>query len=350
MGVPPDAPSGAGHIAVGDVHSAQKTRMAVDHRDLAVVAVVDFAREARKLHVQEGVHLGAGRAQRGEEGAFDAAAAHVVVEQAHLHAAQGPDDERIAQPAARRVVGDDVVLQVDVVLGPADRLEQRLHLLPPRRVGGDAAAAERYGMQGRAEHGGQRGVCLRDAGGLLAAVFVEMPGHALARAPRDDAALAEVLPEEEVEDHADDRREEQHENPRYRLQRIAVVGHDDQDDADDGQRVDAAEQVCQELCHRSLGCGSSGPAAGREASPGRIRVREMGRRGLRPPDRMPSRLPGRRSCRAACRGRLRARGRCGLRSGASRRAGEGVRRRTSGIRAAQRRVFSAGSACGNSMP
>ena len=140
VGVAPRPPFRAAHVAVGDVHAADETHAAVDDHDLAVVAVIDLAGEARELHVQEGVHLDPFAAHPLEERFADAAASHVVVEDPHVHPLPGLFHECVAQAPPRFVIAEDVVLQVDVVPGPGDLAEQSLHFAAPVGVGSDAAA------------------------------------------------------------------------------------------------------------------------------------------------------------------------------------------------------------------
>ena len=135
MGVAPRTPLRAAHVAVGDVHAADEARAAVDDDDLAVVAVIDLAREARELDVQEGMDLDSRLAHLPEERLLDAAAPHVVVENPHADSLAGLRGERVAEAAARLVVAEDVVLQVDVVVCPGDLPEQRLHLRSAVGVG-----------------------------------------------------------------------------------------------------------------------------------------------------------------------------------------------------------------------
>ena len=249
VGVAPRSPLRAADVAVGDVHASDEADAAVDDGYFAVVAVVDLAGEKRELDVQERERLDSLAAHPLEKGLFHAAAPHVVVEDAHLDPLPGFRDQRVAQAAARCVVAEDVILDVDVVLRPGDLRKQRLHLRLAVGVGRDAAAVERYGVDRRGEQPGQREVLVRDVGPSVIVSLFELHGDAFARAARDDALLGEVLPEEKVEDQPHDRGEHQHDDPRQGLQRVPVVGDDDQDDAEDRDRVDYKKGICQYLLH-----------------------------------------------------------------------------------------------------
>ena len=238
----PVAPVDAQHVAVGDVHSSDESHPAVDDRDLAVVAVVDLAGEKRELHVQERVHLDSLGSHPLEKGFFYPGAAHVVVENPHLDPLAGFGDEGVAQAAAGRVVAEDVVLDMDVVAGRGDRFEQGLDLRSAVGVGGQLAAEERDGQSRAVQQPDQRQPLRRDVRAACGVVFFQPHGDASAGAVRDDAALGEILTEEEVGHQPCDRRQHQHQYPRQGLQRIAVVGDDDQHHADDRQRVERQKQ------------------------------------------------------------------------------------------------------------
>ena len=122
-------------------------------------------------------------------------------------------------------------------------------------VGGDAASVERHGVQGVSEQGREGLVLVGYADPLRGDVLLELQGDALARAPGDDAPFGEVLPEEEVEHQSDDRREQEHDDPRQRLERIPVFGDDDQNDAENRDRVERDEEVCQHLLHGLVSLG-----------------------------------------------------------------------------------------------
>ena len=187
-----------------------------------------------------------------EERLLDAAAPHVVVENPHADSLAGLRGERVAEAAARLVVAEDVVLQVDVVVCPGDLPEQRLHLRSAVGVGGDAAAVERHGVACAPEQLRQRTVLFRQVGTAGVFGLLQLQGDPFARAARDDALFREILSEEEVEDEPRDGRQQQYDDPRQGLQRIPVVGDDDQHDAENRDRVEREERVCQDLLHGGL--------------------------------------------------------------------------------------------------
>ena len=236
----PVAPVDAHDIAVGDVHAAEEAHGAVDDRYLAVVAVVDLACEARELHVQKRVCLDPRRPHALEKGFFHACAPYVVIQQTHLHALAGLGRERVAQAGARDVVAQDVVLDVDVVFCAGDRFEQRFHFRFSVDVGHDAAAAERLGVGGPLQQPHERQMMRRHSAGV-GGLSLEPVVEPLAGAARDDASFGEVLPEKEVDDQPGAGREHQHEYPRQGLERVPVVGDDDQSHAEDRQGVDDQE-------------------------------------------------------------------------------------------------------------
>ena len=262
MGVAPCAPLRAADIAVGDVHAADESDAAVYHDDLAVVAVIDFAGEEREFDVQEGVYFNPGVAHPFEKGVLCTPAAYVVVEDANPDALARLCDQGIPQAATRLVVVEDVILDMDVVPCAGDLLHQRLHLRLSVGIDGDAAAVERYGVQRIEQQRGERPVAGRDAGAFGVFGLFELHGDALAGAARNDALLGEVLPEEEIEDQPDHGGQYQYDDPRQGLQRIPVFGDDDQNDAEDRDRVYNQEEVCQYLLHTGFSFGANRCRAG----------------------------------------------------------------------------------------
>ena len=99
-------------------------------------------------------------------------------------------------------------------------------------------------MQGTDEQLRQRAVRLghaRPRSGIVG----DLRGEPFAHAAREAAPFREVLPEKEVEDEPDAGSQQQYDDPGNALQRVAVVGDDDQDDAEDRERVDDEEYVGQ---------------------------------------------------------------------------------------------------------
>ncbi len=182
-----------------------------------------------------------------EKGFLHPGAAYVVVEYPHFDPFAGLGRERIAQAAARLVVAENVVLDMDVVARPGDCFEQRVHLRLSVDIGGQPASVERYGEGRLAEETRQREPLRRNARSACRVVLFQPGGDSFAGAARDDPALGKVLPEEEVDRQPGTRRQYQHQYPRQGLQRVAVVGDDDQHHADDRQRVDNQKDRAQNL-------------------------------------------------------------------------------------------------------
>ena len=107
----------------------------------------------------------------------------------------------------------------------------------------------RDGVGRAVQQRGQPAVLLRNFGPPGVAGLFELHGDASARAARDDAPFGEVLPEEEIEHQPHDGGEYEYDDPRQGLQRIPVVGDDDQDDAEDRDRIENEERICQDLLH-----------------------------------------------------------------------------------------------------
>ena len=111
------------------------------------------------------------------------------------------------------------------------------------------AAVERYGVARVGEQPGECPLVVGNAAGTVAVALFELRGDALARAARDDALLGEVLPEKEVEDQPHAGSQHEHNDPRQGLQRIPVVGDDDQNDPCDRDRIDDQKDVCENQLH-----------------------------------------------------------------------------------------------------
>lgn len=292
MSVAPRTPFRAADVAVGDVHAADESHAAVDDGDFTVVTVVDLAGEERELDVQEREDLDSLAAHPFEKVFFHAAAPHVVVEYAHLDPLPGLFHQRIAQAAARFIVAEDVILNVNMMLRPGDFGQQGLHFRGAVGVGDDVAAVERYGVDRAVKKRGQLAVLLRDFGPLRVVGLLELHGDAPARAARNDAPFGEVLSEKEIEQQPHDGCEHEYDDPRQGLQRVPVVGDDDQDDAEDRDRIENEERICQYLLHIAgffVSCGA---------------LRRAGRSRITPPPAWgsaPSRAGARRpACSCVC--------------------------------------------------
>ena len=124
--------------------------------------------------------------------------------------------------------GEDVVLDMYVASRPAQVPQQGFELRLPIGKYFEATAIEQRGTVVVAQQRRQRLVLRRQVAGILQDTLGVRPLHdAFVGTARDDALLAVVLPEEEVEQQPDTRRKEHRHHPRYRLQRVAVLGNDD---------------------------------------------------------------------------------------------------------------------------
>ena len=202
--------------------------------------------------MEEGVNLDSFPPHLFEEGLFDAAASDVVVEDSDLNPFPCFGDQGIPEMLPGPVVAEDVVLEVDMVFGPGDFIEQGLHFGRPVGVWGDPAAVERHGVDRAFEElcEGFPGFGNFGVSGLIG--FDEVHGDPFPGSSGDDSLFGEVLSEEEVEEEPDHGREDEHDDPGEGLQRVSVFGDDDQDDAEDRHRIECDEDVCQNLLHTLL--------------------------------------------------------------------------------------------------
>ena len=111
-------------ISLCNIHASDETYFSVDDADLTVVAIVHLTGKCRKLHWHESMHLHAVLAKHFEETVRGLPAAHIVIDQPHLHPLPGFFHQRIGHQTAQRVIGKDVSVQVDVVSGLCYRLQQ----------------------------------------------------------------------------------------------------------------------------------------------------------------------------------------------------------------------------------
>lgn len=112
------------HVAKRDIHAADIAHAPVEDSYLAMVAVVDLAGEGRKADGHEGVDLHPTLTHPLIEAGRDAPAAHVVVDDAHLHALGSLGDQGVAHEAPQGVVLEEEEVEVDMVAGRGDVAEQ----------------------------------------------------------------------------------------------------------------------------------------------------------------------------------------------------------------------------------
>ena len=115
---------GALDIAKGDVHATDITRKTVDNNNLAVVAVVGLAGEHREMDGQEGSHVNACHSHAFEEAVLDFPTAHIVVDNPYLHSLTGLGNQCVRNEVAKGIVLEDVHVDVDMVLGLCNVLEE----------------------------------------------------------------------------------------------------------------------------------------------------------------------------------------------------------------------------------
>ncbi len=225
---------GAVHVAVADVDPADERRVPVDHRQFAVVAVVEAVGQQQQAHPVEGMGLHPRGPQRPHVAPAYGAAAVVVVDHPHLHALLHLAGQHLQQAIGQGAPLPDVVFQVDVVAGPLHGLDQRGELLlaVDQQARGVVAGEHRAAVVLEQLH--------QPAGGGQLGPFIEHRArHALQAFPHTaqqllvadelagiDAALAVVDAHGEVHHHAHHRHEDHQQQVGQRLGRAARVMHD----------------------------------------------------------------------------------------------------------------------------
>ena len=124
-GVAPRLGVGRAFPRLADAQAGDEGDAAVADQRLAVIAHQPGQRPGDPRRV-EGPHLDPAVAQPvPEPPAGGVQRAEPVVDEPHLHAGLGAGDQRVGEPLARRVVVEDVDLEVDEALGGGDGVEPR---------------------------------------------------------------------------------------------------------------------------------------------------------------------------------------------------------------------------------
>ena len=212
-------------VTLCEVHAAHEGERAVDDADLAVVAIVYLVGEGGEAHGQEGLYLHAAAREAAEITVARVPAAHVVVEQPHVHALGGFGKQEVGHGFAHGVGGEDIGLEIHVAAGRGDGfgegIEESAAVAEQREVvaGGDGGAAAVV-HELRKRH--QRAVNPL-LGRIAKPRVVEVEGFGVLV---DAMSLAYVLPEEIIRHPAHDGQEDKHEDPRHGLGRLPVFEHD----------------------------------------------------------------------------------------------------------------------------
>ena len=224
VGVAPASCISALDISEGYVHSADETKQSVDYAQLAVVAVVHLPGECRELHGHERVYLHTSFAHPLEELVAHAPASHVVIYHPYFYSLTCLVYQGIGKEVAQWVVGNDVGAQVDVALGVGDGFEQGREELIAVGVSLSAAGKERHSPVLVGEQRNQLSVLV---GQHQAVLLGKLQHTALCQLVegvlRDDAFLADVLAEEDIEHYSHRRCKDKHQHPGHCLGRLPPV-------------------------------------------------------------------------------------------------------------------------------
>lgn len=251
MSVAPRPELRTGNVTLRDIDSSRKAYSAVDDQNLAVVAVVDMAREPGKNDRHEAAHLDARPAQPPEILAPEPPAPYVVVDQPHLDALGGLGDQDVGDLAAQLVVLDDVVFHMDRLAGLPQRpayLVERLRPVvqhPDAVVHGQqrlvAVEQQRNGIAVIADLGLVQQRRMIDLVYLLPAQRIDLLQIVQLLAV-EQFLLAVIAAEHDVEDESHDRQQRDHDDPRQRLDRLALVVDDHGDRNDHEQNIADAQK------------------------------------------------------------------------------------------------------------
>ena len=191
-----------------------------------MVAIVDLAGERREANGQEGNNLDTFLTEMFQEATMHLPTAHIIINDANLHPTLRLVNERIGHQASQGIVLKDIHLDMDMMLGSGDVLQQF-------RKEGIAVRHDVYHIVLE----GQRQVLVdEEVNELLMAlrhmqvVLFDETQHGTLRqlvdgTLTDKALLAMVDAKEEIEHHTNNRYEENHQRPRHRLCGLSVVEH-----------------------------------------------------------------------------------------------------------------------------
>ena len=238
MRVAPDSSASSLHIAKGQVHTSYESHLAVYHTQLAVVAIVHLAGKGRKPYRHKGMNIYSNIAHTLKEGIADAPTAHIIIYQTYLHTLPGLVCQSIGYQISQGVVLYDIGIYMDVLLRPADGLQQtehetiaigiNLHLIVFER--------ERPVLVGKEAHQGLA-VGRQMQVFLLSKLQHRALGELVHRTVADESLLTDVLPEEHIEHDAEKGHKEQHHNPGYGLRRLFIIHQYRHDGGDGKQRI-----------------------------------------------------------------------------------------------------------------
>ena len=131
MGVAPRAELRPVHITVGDINPARKPYLAVHDHYLAVVAVIQLAREPREHDRHETAYPDSHGPQPPGVAALHVPAADIIVYQTYLHPLFHLPGQQVGQTAPRFIILENVIFQMHGRYSPFDSLEQLLEFRLP---------------------------------------------------------------------------------------------------------------------------------------------------------------------------------------------------------------------------
>ena len=132
MGVAPRAELRPVHITVGDINPARKPYLAVHDHYLAVVAVIQLAREPREHDRHETAYPDSHGPQPPGVAALHVPATDIIVYQTYLHPLFHLPGQQVGQTAPRFIILENVIFQMYGRYGPFDSLEQAPRISPSR--------------------------------------------------------------------------------------------------------------------------------------------------------------------------------------------------------------------------
>ena len=226
-GVAPMTQSPTLHIAQGDIHAANVAYAPVNDHYLAVVAIVDLAREGTETDRHERPRLDALLTHSLEEGAFDFPTTHIVIDKTHLNALACLVDEHIGNEISQGIVLKDVEIHVNALTCRANDLQEvgeerltigeNLHTVVLER---QAEVLIDEQIDGRPMLVCHLQIALLDK--LKHRPFSKLIEAALAHEP----LATGVEPEEEIEEQANDRHKIDDQHPSHCLGRLPIVHQD----------------------------------------------------------------------------------------------------------------------------
>ena len=229
------------HVLEREVVAAEDDTLLVEHGDLAMIAEIRRAAPLQHQHWHEALHLAAGLPEWIHEAAAAQETTHGVEQQPYFHPLARALRQQFHDPPPRVIATENEGHQVDRMSGPANLpFELGIRLLAAGEKTHGVSAHRRapaFAHEGLGDGPGRggRGHCGR------------VRGHGRQARLAGDEAPEFAAAEEQVERHADVGDQDDDEQPRHGVARLALFAHEARDQKHREQEPADRQQVAQDL-------------------------------------------------------------------------------------------------------